>query len=60
MGTWQKAWIPFVAAVVGLGVYFGLFTQEQAAQLNDAIVPAVVVVIQTLLVYFIPNKGGGQ
>ena len=54
--TWDKALVPFVLAIVGLGVYFGLMTPEQATGLGNAVVPAIVVAIQAVIVWLVPNK----
>lgn len=54
--TWDKALVPFVLAMVGLGVYFGMLTKDQAASLGSAVIPAIVAAIQAVLVFLVPNK----
>lgn len=55
----RKGWVPAVVAIIGLGGYLGL-TSDQIADLQNYVpgVAAFVVILgQAFLSYNVPNKG---
>jgi hypothetical protein len=58
--NFDKAWMPLVLAVLGVLVYQGVLTKENADVLGSVTVPAIFAALQAVLVWFIPNKGGGS
>lgn len=52
----DKAWLPFVIAGVGVLVYHGFLTGEQGKVLGESIGPMAIALAQAILVFLFPNK----
>lgn len=62
--TWDKAWLPAIIAAIGVAVYHGLFSVEQADWLKTAATVLLPIIGQAVLTFWSSNKpkaptGGG-